>query len=64
MITMPEGMSVYSVRTTGVYCRPTCSARPKPENIAFHASPADAEHDGFRPCKRCKPDREQPGKAS
>lgn len=49
---------VYSVRTTGVYCRPSCGARrARPENVAFHATPADAEHAGFRPCKRCKPDQ-------
>jgi AraC family transcriptional regulator, regulatory protein of adaptative response / methylated-DNA-[protein]-cysteine methyltransferase len=49
---------VYSVRTTGVYCRPSCAARPaRPENVAFHASREDAERAGFRPCKRCKPDQ-------
>jgi AraC family transcriptional regulator of adaptative response/methylated-DNA-[protein]-cysteine methyltransferase len=48
----------YSVKTTGVYCRPSCAARPpRPENVAFHASTADAERAGFRPCKRCKPDQ-------
>jgi AraC family transcriptional regulator of adaptative response/methylated-DNA-[protein]-cysteine methyltransferase len=47
----------YSVRTTGVYCRPSCAARlAKPENVAFHLTCADAERAGFRPCKRCKPD--------
>jgi AraC family transcriptional regulator, regulatory protein of adaptative response / methylated-DNA-[protein]-cysteine methyltransferase len=47
---------VYSVRTTGVYCRPSCGARPaRPENVAFHDTPADAERAGFRPCRRCKP---------
>ncbi|HLJ71687.1 MAG TPA: Ada metal-binding domain-containing protein, partial [Roseiarcus sp.] len=51
-----EGAFVYSVATTGVYCRPTCpSRRPRPENVAFHASPADAEKAGFRPCRRCRP---------
>ena len=49
---------VYSVRTTGVYCRPSCAARtPRPENVAFHATTADAERAGFRPCRRCKPDQ-------
>jgi AraC family transcriptional regulator of adaptative response/methylated-DNA-[protein]-cysteine methyltransferase len=61
MIAMPEGMLFYSVRTTGVYCRPSCSARPKPENIRFHPTAADAERAGFRPCKRCKPDGEDVG---
>jgi AraC family transcriptional regulator of adaptative response/methylated-DNA-[protein]-cysteine methyltransferase len=46
----------YSVRTTGVYCRPACAARlARRENVAFHATPAEAEAAGFRPCKRCKP---------
>lgn len=55
---MPKGMQVFSVKTTGVYCRPTCGARPRLENVAFHATRADAERAGFRPCKRCKPERE------
>lgn len=46
----------YSVRTTGVYCRPSCGARsPRPENVAFHDTAADAERAGYRPCQRCKP---------
>ncbi len=49
---------VYSVKTTGVYCRPSCAARlPRPGNVAFHADCAAAERAGFRPCKRCKPDQ-------
>jgi AraC family transcriptional regulator of adaptative response/methylated-DNA-[protein]-cysteine methyltransferase len=48
----------YSVRTTGVYCRPSCSARvPRPENVRFHDTRGAAEAAGFRPCKRCKPDQ-------
>lgn len=51
-----DGRFFYSVKTTGVYCRPSCAARPaRPENVAFHASAADAERAGFRPCKRCRP---------
>lgn len=51
-----DGSFVYSVATTGVYCRPSCAARPaRPENIAFHATPEAAERAGFRPCKRCRP---------
>jgi len=46
----------YSVRTTGVYCRPTCaSRRPRRENASFHPTAADAEARGFRPCRRCRP---------
>ena len=51
-----DGQFFYSVKTTGVYCRPSCAARtPKAENVAFHETAADAERSGFRPCKRCKP---------
>jgi AraC family transcriptional regulator of adaptative response/methylated-DNA-[protein]-cysteine methyltransferase len=52
-----DGQFLYSVATTGVYCRPSCAARSaRRENVAFHATPADAERAGFRPCKRCRPD--------
>ncbi len=52
-----DGAFYYSVATTGVYCRPSCASRlARRENVAFHASCADAERAGFRPCKRCKPD--------
>jgi AraC family transcriptional regulator, regulatory protein of adaptative response / methylated-DNA-[protein]-cysteine methyltransferase len=51
-----DGKFFYSVRTTGVYCRPSCAARlPLRENVRFHASCAAAEKAGFRPCKRCRP---------
>jgi AraC family transcriptional regulator of adaptative response/methylated-DNA-[protein]-cysteine methyltransferase len=51
-----DGQFYFSVRTTGVYCRPACAARvPRRENVAFHATPAEAEAAGFRPCLRCKP---------
>jgi AraC family transcriptional regulator, regulatory protein of adaptative response / methylated-DNA-[protein]-cysteine methyltransferase len=53
-----DGTFYYSVKTTGVYCRPSCaSRRANPRNVSFHATPADAERAGFRPCKRCKPDQ-------
>lgn len=53
-----DGTFFYSVRTTGVYCRPSCGARvPRPENVRFHATREEAERAGFRPCKRCRPDR-------
>lgn len=55
-----DGHFVFSVKTTGVYCRPSCAARPaRRENVAFHANPAAAERAGFRPCKRCRPDQPQ-----
>ncbi len=53
-----DGTFFYSVKTTGVYCRPSCAARlARPENVSFHPTRADAERAGFRPCKRCKPDQ-------
>ncbi|PGH56541.1 bifunctional DNA-binding transcriptional regulator/O6-methylguanine-DNA methyltransferase Ada [Azospirillum palustre] len=52
-----DGQFVYAVRSTGVYCRPSCAARPaRPENVAFYATNAEAERAGFRPCKRCRPE--------
>lgn len=54
-----DGKFVYSIKTTGVYCRPTCGARlPNPKNVRFHLTRQDAEKAGFRPCKRCKPDQQ------
>ena len=51
-----EGIFLVGVHTTGIFCRPTCGARkPKPENISFYADASAALHDGFRPCKLCKP---------
>lgn len=51
-----DGTFYYSVRTTGVYCRPSCASRlARRENVRFHATCADAERAGFRPCKRCRP---------
>jgi len=51
-----DGTFYYSVKTTGVYCRPSCAARlARPENVHFHATSEDAEKSGFRACKRCKP---------
>jgi AraC family transcriptional regulator of adaptative response/methylated-DNA-[protein]-cysteine methyltransferase len=52
-----DGTFVYGVKTTGVYCRPSCpSRRPRPENITFHRTCAEAEKAGFRACRRCRPD--------
>jgi AraC family transcriptional regulator, regulatory protein of adaptative response / methylated-DNA-[protein]-cysteine methyltransferase len=51
-----DGVFYYSVKTTGVYCRPSCASRPaRRENVAFHATCEDAERAGFRACKRCRP---------
>src|SRR5687768_5091585 len=55
-----DGVFYYAVRTTGVYCRPSCAARlARREHVDFHATCAEAEQAGFRPCKRCEP-REAP----
>lgn len=52
-----DGTFVYSVSTTGVYCRPSCaSRRANPKHVRFHAAAADAERAGFRACRRCRPD--------
>ncbi len=51
-----DGSFVYGVKTTGIYCRPSCpSKRANQENVRFFKTPADAEGAGFRPCKRCDP---------
>src|SRR4051795_9040983 len=51
-----DGAFVYSVKTTGIYCRPSCASRlPRRENVRFYATPQEAERAGFRACKRCKP---------
>ena len=52
-----DGLFVYAVRSTGVYCRPSCpSRRPRRDRVAFFESPGDARSAGFRPCRRCRPD--------
>ena len=51
-----NGRFWFSVKSTGVYCLPSCAARPPlRKNVDFHASPEAAEVAGFRSCKRCKP---------
>lgn len=51
-----DGSFVYAVKTTGIYCRPSCPSRAaKPQNVRFYATPAEAESAGFRPCQRCNP---------
>jgi AraC family transcriptional regulator of adaptative response / DNA-3-methyladenine glycosylase II len=52
-----DGVFVTAVRTTGIYCRPSCPAiTPKQTNVEFHHTPAAAQQRGFRACKRCRPD--------
>lgn len=51
-----DGQFYYSVKTTGVYCRPSCPSRPAlRKNVSFHSSCEEAERAGFRACKRCRP---------
>jgi AraC family transcriptional regulator of adaptative response / methylphosphotriester-DNA alkyltransferase methyltransferase len=52
-----DGRFVTAVRTTGIFCRPSCTCRkPKRENVRFYPSPAHAARAGYRPCKRCRPE--------
>ena len=52
-----DGWFVIAVRTTGIYCRPSCPAiTPKRSNVEFHPTAAAAQQRGFRACKRCRPD--------
>ncbi len=50
-----EGVFVVAVKTTGIFCRPTCPAKPKLENVEFFHSAHEAMQQGYRPCKICKP---------
>lgn len=51
-----DGAFVYAVRTTGVYCRPSCpSRRPRRVNVSFFHSAEEAQSAGYRPCRRCRP---------
>ena len=51
-----DGVFVYGVRSTGIYCRPSCPSRkPKPEQVVFFPLPEAAEQNGFRECRRCRP---------
>ena len=60
-----DGQFVYAVRTTGVFCRPSCPARlAKPQNVALFDTVALAEAAGFRPCLRCHPKGRSPAEAN
>jgi len=51
-----EGIFIAGVKTTGIFCRPTCTARkPKQDNVEFFRTPQEALHHGYRPCKICQP---------
>ena len=52
-----DGRVIGAVKTTGIYCKPSCPARrPKRENVDFYATAEEARAAGYRPCLRCKPD--------
>src|SRR5512133_2760438 len=51
-----DGKFFVGVKTTGVYCRPICPARPKRRNVEFFPHAAAAERAGYRPCLRCRPE--------
>lgn len=52
-----DGIFFYAVKSTGIYCRPSCKSKaPKRNNICFYDKAEDAIKDGFRPCKRCRSD--------
>jgi len=56
-----DGQFVFAVRSTGIYCRPSCPARrPLRGNVSFHADAQSAEAAGFRPCRRCSPQGASP----
>jgi AraC family transcriptional regulator, regulatory protein of adaptative response / methylated-DNA-[protein]-cysteine methyltransferase len=53
-----DGIIYYGVRSTGIYCKPSCPSRkPRPENVRLFFAPAEAERAGFRACKRCRPEQ-------
>ena len=53
-----DGLFVFGVRSTGIYCRPSCPARrPTRSRVAFYSSNQDAERAGLRACRRCKPEK-------
>ncbi len=51
-----DGKFFIGVKTTGIYCRPICPAKPKRENVEFFLSSTAAEKSGYRPCLRCRPE--------
>jgi len=51
-----DGRFYFGVKTTGIYCRPVCPAKPKPDNMRIFRSASEAEAHGYRACLRCRPD--------
>src|SRR5688572_10058428 len=52
-----DGIFCFGVRTTGIFCRPSCPSRPKAEHLEFFRAAGEAVRAGYRPCKRCAPER-------
>lgn len=52
-----DGIFVFGVTTTGIFCRPSCPSRPRVEHLCFFHDAQEAINGGFRPCKRCRPDQ-------
>lgn len=50
-----DGQFYYGVKTSGIFCKPSCPSRPKRINVRFYATREEAQTAGFRACKRCKP---------
>lgn len=51
-----DGIFYFAVRSTGIFCRPSCSARkPLPKNVEYFSTAREAIFAGYRPCKRCRP---------
>lgn len=50
-----DGQFVYGVSTTGIFCRPSCAAQPRPDHLSFFDKAEDAVAAGYRPCRRCRP---------
>lgn len=52
-----DGIFFYAVKTTGIFCRPSCKSKvPNKENVSFYSNAIEAQKSGYRPCKRCRPD--------
>jgi AraC family transcriptional regulator of adaptative response/methylated-DNA-[protein]-cysteine methyltransferase len=51
-----DGLFVFGVKTTGIFCRPSCPSRPRRENVVFFGNAGEAVAAGYRPCKRCEPE--------
>ena len=58
---LADGQFVYAVKSTGIYCRPTCpSRRPREQQVVFFETPEQAERAGYRSCRRCRPEAVAP----